>query len=164
MNALRVILFIMNRVFTVLVFALASANLFAQKHTPLPHGMVYGQQVNSRQSIPANNLEGFMAQKTRISTTIIGKVVKVDKPQGGWFQMDGGDGKIIAVHFKDYNINLPADLKGRIVMIEGVAQKQFIADDMQHFAGDTVKGKKQHQVNADPKRRLTFEATGLFVE
>jgi hypothetical protein len=51
-----------------------------------------------------------------------------------------------------------------VVIIEGVAQKQFIADDLQHFAGDTVQGKKQHQVNANPNQRLTFEVTGLMVD
>ncbi|EHQ27932.1 DUF4920 domain-containing protein [Mucilaginibacter paludis] len=138
--------------------------LLAQKHTPLPHGMTFGQQVNSRQNIPAANVEAFMGKKTRISTTLTGKVLKVDHPKGGWFRMDAGNGKIIRVHFKDYNITIPTALKGRTVMIEGVAQKEFIADDMQHFAGDTVKGKKQHQVKTNPRQRLTFEATGLMVE
>ena len=39
-----------------------------------------------------------------------------------------------------------------------------IADDGQHFAGDTVKGKKQHGVNTDAKRKLTLEVRGLMVE
>jgi hypothetical protein len=138
--------------------------LSAQKHTPLPHGTTFGQKVNSRQNMPATKVEAFMGKMTRISTTLTGTVLKVDKPQGGWFQMDAGAGKIIMVHFKDYKVTLPMDLKGRSVMIEGIAQKQFIADDSQHLAGDTVKGKKQHQVNANAKQRLTFEATGLEVE
>lgn len=138
--------------------------LLAQKPTPLPHGMTFGQQVNSRGNMPAANVEAFMGKKTRISTTLTGKVLKVDRPKGGWFQMDAGHGKIIKVHFKDYDISIPMALKGRTVMIQGVAQKEFIADDMQHFAGDTVKGKKQHQVKTNPQQRLTFEATGLMVE
>lgn len=137
---------------------------FAQKHVPLPHGMVFGKPVNNSQSVPATSVEAFMGKMVRISTTITGKVIHVDKPQGGWFKMDAGNGKIINVHFKDYNVNLPVQLKGREVMIEGVAEKQFIADDMQHFAGGTQAGKKQHKVNVDPKQRLTFEATGLMVE
>jgi hypothetical protein len=135
----------------------------AQKHTPLPHGMLYGQKVDGLAKMPAYKLEAFMGKKVRISTTIIGKVLKVTQPKGGWFDMDAGNGRIIKVHFRDYGINLPVDLRGRIVMIQGVAQKQFIADDMQHFAGDTVSGKKQHQVKTDPKQALSFEASGLVV-
>lgn len=134
------------------------------KHVPLPHGMVFGQKVDQQQNMPATKLEDFMGKMTRVSTTVFGKVIQVDKPKGGWFQMDAGGGKIIKVHFKDYNLTIPKELKGRTVMIQGVAQKQFIADDMQHFAGDTVKGARQHQVKVDPKHKLTFEATGLMVE
>jgi hypothetical protein len=150
--------------FAIITMFFLSLSLSAQKHTPLPHGMTFGKTVNPRQGMPATKVESFMDKMTRISTTITGKVLIVDKPQGGWFTMDAGNGKTIKVHFKDYNITIPKELKGRTVMIEGVAQKQFIADDMQHFAGDTVKGKKQHQVNVNPKQRLTFEATGLMVE
>lgn len=135
----------------------------AQQHTPLPHGMLYGQKVNALGAMPAYKVEAFMDKKVRISTTITGKVLQVTKTKGGWFDMDAGNGRVIKVHFRDYNINLPVNLKGRTVMIQGVAQKQFIADDMQHFAGDTVKGKKQHQVKTNPKRVLSFEAWGLMV-
>ena len=136
---------------------------FAQ-HTPLPHGMVFGAPPNTTGMMDASGLEAFMDKRPRISTTIRGVVTNVVKQKGGWFNIDAGNGRTIAAHFKNIGINIPEDLKGKTVIIEGVAQKQFIADDMQHFAGDKVVGKKQHHVKADAKRRLTFEVTGLFVE
>ena len=78
--------------------------------------------------------------------------------------MDAGNGKTIKAHFKNYNVNLPEAIKDRTVIIQGVAQKQFIADDLQHFAGDTVKGKKQHTVNTNPKQRIDFEVRGLIID
>jgi len=105
-----------------------------------------------------------MDTKTRISTTIRGRVIKVTKPKGGWFELDAGKGKIITAHFRNIGINIPVELKGKIVIVEGVAEKQFIADDLQHFAGDTVVGKKQHTVKTNPLRRLTFEVKGLMVD
>jgi hypothetical protein len=136
----------------------------AQQHTPMPHGMVYGAKPDTTQVIPAWRVEAFMDKKVRISTTIHGRIIKVTKSRGGWFEVDAGKGKIIAAHFKNYGIKLPMALTGKIVFVEGVAQKQFIADDLQHFAGDTVRGKKQHTVKTDPKRRLTFEVKGLMVD
>jgi len=132
---------------------------YAQKHVPLPHGSTFGVHVDTLQNMPASKLEAFMGKMPRIATTIHGKVLKVDKTKGGWFQLDAGSGKIIKVHFKNYGVNIPADLKGRNVMIQGVAQKQIIADDMQHFAGNTQDSKKQNQAD----RSLSFEATGLMV-
>jgi hypothetical protein len=35
---------------------------------------------------------------------------------------------------------------------------------MQHFAGDTVSGKKQHAAKTNVKPVLTFEVKGLMVE
>jgi len=136
----------------------------AQQKTALPHGTVYGVKPTSTAFIAAANLETYMNKKVRISTTIKGRIIRITKPRGGWFDIDAGKGKVIAAHFKNIGTNLPAGLKGKTVIVEGVAEKQFIADDLQHFAGDTVKGKKQHTVKTDPKHMLTFEVTGLMVE
>jgi hypothetical protein len=136
----------------------------AQHKTALPHGMVYGAKPDTTQVIPAWRVEVFMDKKVRINTTLRGQIIKVTKAKGGWFELDAGKGKIIAAHFKNYNITIPVALAGKTVLIDGVAQKQFIADDLQHFAGDTVRGKKQHKVKTDPKRRLIFEVRGLMVD
>ena len=114
--------------------------------------------------IKASQVEAFMDKKTRISITLKAKVLKVTKEKGGWFIIDAGNGKTIAAHFKTYNVILPASLAGKYVVADGVAQKQFIADDLQHLAGDTVGGTKSHGVKTNPKARLTFEVKGLMVE
>jgi hypothetical protein len=150
---------------TIFILALLfSVSAFAQKHTPMPRGTIYGVKPDNTAMVMASNLEAYMDKKTRISTTIRGRVIKVTRPKGGWFQIDGGKGKVIAAHFRDYNITLPEDLKGKYVIAEGIAAKQFIADDMQHLAGDTVTGKKSHTTKTNKNRQLTFEVTGLLVE
>jgi len=149
----------------ILAFAIClSIPVFSQKHVALPHGTVFGSKPNAAAMLAAANLEPYMGNKTRISTTISGRVLKVTKTKGGWFEIDGGKGKVIAAHFRDYNVSIPLDLKGKYVIAEGVAAKEFIADDMQHLAGDTVTGEKQHNVKTNPKKRLTFEAKGLMVD
>lgn len=152
------------KAFASLVLLFICVSTFAQKHVPLPHGMIYGQKPDTTAMMDAAKTEAFMGKKTRISTTIAGKVIRVIRQKGGWFELDAGGGKVIAAHFRDYNVTIPADLAGRRVIIEGVTAKQFIADDLQHLAGDTVAGKKQHKVKTNPKRELTFEVKGLFVD
>lgn len=148
----------------ILTFVLLVNRSFAQKPPPLPHGTVFGVKPDGIAPTSAILLESSMGKKTRITTAISGRIIRVTKSKGGWFEMEGGQGKIIDAHFRNYNIELPKALRGRIVILQGVAQKKFIADDSQHFAGDTVIGKKQHRVNADPKQRLNFEVTGLMVD
>lgn len=152
------------KLLTFFVLLFTSVTVLAQKDEPLPHGIVYGQKPDTTAMMSAAKVEAFMGKKTRISTTIEGRVIRVTREKGGWFELDAGAGKVISAHFKNYNINIPADLAGRTVIMEGVAAKQFIADDLQHLAGDTVSGKKQHKVKTDPKRKVTFEVKGLMVD
>jgi hypothetical protein len=157
----------LNRVMKKLVsviFIFYGVACFAQKHTPLPHGMVFGDMPHDIAPVPATKIEALMGKKIRQGTALTGKILKVTKEKGGWFNMDAGNGKIIAAHFKNYNIKLPEAINGRTVIIEGVAQRLLIADDLQHFAGDTVTGTKQHKEKVDPKARITFEVRGLMVD
>lgn len=152
---------------TIMLFiasVLLCGTIQAQKHTPLPHGMVYGEKPDTTTIMKASKLEDFMGKKTRITTAITGKVLRVTKAKGGWFEIDAGKGRIISAHFYNAGVNIPKQLAGRTVIISGIAAKQFIADDLQHLAGDTVVGKKQHTVKTDPKRVVTFEVRGLMVD
>lgn len=130
----------------------------AQKHTPLPHGMVFGSKPGTVGLMPASKLEDFMGKRTRTSASINGVILKVTKPKGGWFILDAGRGRTIAAHFKNYNVMLPLDIKGREVIISGVVTKQFTADDQQQLAGS-----REHAVKINPKQRLSFEVVGLMV-
>lgn len=136
----------------------------AQKHVYLPHGMVFGENPKGIAPVPASKIEAFMDKKIRQTTALSGTLIRVTKEKGGWFEIDAGNGKIIAAHFKNFNVSLPTQLKGRGVIIKGVAQRILTADDLQHFAGDTVIGSKQHLEKVNPKARITFEVWGLMVD
>lgn len=136
----------------ILVFLLCPLLLMAQKHTPLPHGMVFGQQFEMINPHKAADLEAYMGNQTRSSVIIIGRVLQVTKPHEGWFELDAGNGRVITAHFKNYGISLPPDLKGKEVIINGVAAKQFSADGRAHTAADNSRHKP-----------IDFEVTGLYV-
>jgi len=135
-----------------LAIAIFSSTItFAQK------GKIYGSKPNGSEVIEASKLNAFMDTKPRISTTIRGVVVKVTKTKGGWFTINAGNGKVIAAHFSKYDVTIPTSLAGHTVIAEGVAARQFMADDSQHLAGQ----KAQHATNSE---ELTFEVTGLQIE
>jgi hypothetical protein len=142
----------------IVLFALTQVKAQATK------GSVYGVKPTPTQVIEATKLADFMGTKTRITTDIKGRVIKVTRQKGGWFEIDAGNGRVIAAHFNVYNVNLPLDLKGKYVIAEGIAQRQFMADDLQHLAGDTVTGAKQHVSKGSPKYKIAFEVKGLIVE
>ena len=147
-----------------LLALLFSVSIFAQNHKAPVHGTVYGDKPDTTGVIDASKVEDFMGKKARISTAVRGKIIKVIKPKGGWFTIDAGNGRIIMAHFKNIGVNIPSILAGRTVVMDCVASKQFIADDQQHFAGDTVNGKQQSHVNVNAKRGLTLEVKGMVVD
>jgi hypothetical protein len=137
-----------------LLLALAifsSSFAFAQK------GKIYGSRPSTGEVIEAHNLDAFMGTKPRVSTSIRGVIVKVTKTKGGWFEISAGHGKVIAAHFSKYDVTILTNLVGHIIIAEGIAARQFMADDSQHLAGQ----KSQHAANS---KELTFEVTGLMVE
>lgn len=150
--------YIMKNLVFSLIALLFITGASAQKRTPLPHGMVFGSKPATVGLMPASKLEDFMGKRTRTSASISGVILKVTKTKGGWFTLDAGKGRTIAAHFKNYNVVLPEAIKGREVIISGVATKQFTADDQQQLAGS-----KEHAVKVNPKQRLAFEVAGLMV-
>ncbi|WP_158534890.1 DUF4920 domain-containing protein [Mucilaginibacter hurinus] len=131
----------------------------AQQKVPLPHGMVFGQRPDTSGNMDASALRDYMGVKKRITSKLKGKVVKVIKEKGGWFEMDAGNGETIRANFKDYNVTLPSDIEGRTVIIQGVAKRWFTAAENQHFAGDTATYKN----NGRLKHKISFEVKGLMV-
>jgi hypothetical protein len=148
----------------ILLSAFGLLFFFGQQQQPVSKGQVFGTTPDTTSVIKASKVEAFMGNKVRITTSLTGKVTTVTKSKGGWFHIDAGNGKIIAAHFKSYDVSIPASLAGHYILANGVVAKQFIADDLQHFAGDTVSGKKEHAVKTNPKEKLTFEVIGLKVE
>jgi len=146
----------------IFVFIVALFMAGTVKCQPLPRNMVFGKKPSTVGLIMAPKLEAFMGKRARINVSISGRVTLVTKSKGGWFDIDAGKGKVITAHFKNYNIKIPASLKNHYIVAEGVAAKQFIASDSQHFAGG--KDKHGHQAKPVKKQIITFEVKGLRVD
>jgi len=145
--------------FAAFLLLMNSQNGFAQQPVKLPHGMVFGIKPSTVGLMPASQLESFMGKRTRITTAIVGKVLKVTNTKEGWFTIDAGKGKVIDARFKTEGVGLPPNIKGREVIISGVATKQFNAFDAQREAGSKPTPQKQ----PNQQQPLSFEAVGLMV-
>jgi len=150
----------MIRLFSLVSLMYLAVAVYAQQ-TPLPHGMVFGSKPDTSVIMDAAKTAGFMDKKIRITTTIKGRVTEVTKEKGGWFKLDAGRGKFITAHFKDYNVKLPKALKGRIVIMRGIAYRQFNAANGLQFSGDTTAVKEQAVQKGNGA--VSFEVAGLMV-
>lgn len=150
------------KAFSVIIVFLIAA--FSISYSQAQYHKIYGSRPDTTGVMDASKVQSFMDNKPRVMVAIKGKILKVTKSQGGWFDIDGGNGDVIHAHFTTYNVFIPAGLKGKTVIADGVAEKPFIADAGQHFAGDTVSGKQANRTKTKPKKRITFEVKGLLVE
>ncbi|WP_158825598.1 DUF4920 domain-containing protein [Mucilaginibacter lacusdianchii] len=142
-----------------LLLLILTVNTYAQKHTPLPHGVVFGSRPSTTSLVPAAQLRTYMGNRARTSAAIVGTVVEVTQSKGGWFTMKAGKSEVIKARFRQASINLPKDLKGREVVISGKASKQFNAFDSQREAGD----KSRNVSRPGNKQPILFEVEGLMV-
>jgi hypothetical protein len=145
----------MKTFYLLLVLSLFSFTLFAQDEKPL-HGKVFGNRPGAV-VVNADKLESYIAARSRMQTTIRGKVLNVVKEKGGWFTIDAGNDKTIAAHFAKYDVEIPASLKGCTVVVEGIAQRQSALSGQQKLAGEK-------QASDKTNNRLSMEITGLMVE
>ncbi len=120
----------------------------AQKPTPLPHGLIFGAKPDTSIILSTDTLKAFMGKRMRISTTLKAKVMQVTQTKGGWFTADAGNGQTIKAHFTKYGVTIPLDLKGRVVLMEGLLFKQV------------AKVRPKHGVTPT---QLIFEVKGLMV-
>ena len=127
----------MKAIYLLLVLSLFSFSLFAQGSKPL-HGKVIGKKPGAV-VVNADKLESYIAARSRMQTTIKGKVLNVVKEKGGLFTIDAGKGKVIAAHFAKYDVNIPADLKGCTVVVEGIVQRQSALSSQQKHQEDVFR-------------------------
>ncbi|PJJ83263.1 DUF4920 domain-containing protein [Mucilaginibacter auburnensis] len=136
-------------------------NTYAQR-TPLPHGMIFGTKPDTSVVLDAAKLDSSMDRRNRISTIIKGRVLRVTDTQNGWFEMEAGKGKLISARFKNDGIKLPSALKGRVVIIQGIAARKMEAVNGKP-AGTVVKNVKDPEKTRDGTIPLIFEVAGLMV-
>ncbi len=96
---------------------------------------------------------------------IEGKINEVCTKKGCWLTMDLPNGESMRVTFKDYGFFVPTDSQGFPLVLEGVATLTTTdVATLQHFAEDQGKSPEEVAAITEPKREITFEATGVIIK
>jgi len=93
-----------------------------------PKGKIYGEKVDVKTAHPIGDLAKYMGKRPSITSTVSGKVIKVEK-NGEAFMIKDNTGKIIPVHFRDAGHKFPQNLVGKTVLIDGVISKQYTSTE-----------------------------------
>lgn len=178
----------MKKAYSIYTFILSGLILFSCNSKPeTTYGYLetheMGKVVGELETVPGKYGEDFDAPSPGIlvtylpalieevekngsaEATIQGEIKEVCTNKGCWFTMDLPNGESMRVTFKDYGFFVPTNSQGFPIMLKGVAtMTETDVDTQRHFAEDQGKSKEEIEMITEPKREITFEATGVIIE
>ena len=85
--------------------------------------------------------------------------------KGCWMKLPLTEKTETMVRFKDYGFFMPLDAKGKEVVVNGKAfVKETSVAELQHYAEDAGKTKKEIAEITEPKIEFAFEADGVLLK
>lgn len=131
-------------------------------------GDYYGadiSKVSENKAISVEKLEsGLKNSKKTDHVTVKGVVTDVCEKRGCWVTIQTENGSPFFVKMKDYAFFVPTSLKGKNVVLEGVAEKKITSvEELKHYAKDGKKPQSEIDAITAPKEEIRFLASGIKV-
>ena len=153
-----------QKVFSLLILGCLAGPVFAQDIQPAAKGVTYGAAVNTKGAITPDKLTALMDGDGTMDARVTGKVVEVCAKKGCFMKLETAGGEPMMVKFKNYGFFVPTSLVGKKVTIEGTAKQEVMTVERQkHYAEDMKKSAEEIARITEPKKQVTFEATGVVV-
>ncbi len=119
----------------------------------------HGQKISSSDAISTSDLLDKVTDQ-EAEFKVRGTIEEVCQMKGCWMTLRNDQGANIRVTFKDYGFFVPKDISGSEVIIEGVANKEVLSEDMaRHYAED---GGVEYEESM--RQAVTFVAHGVLVK
>lgn len=146
----------------------AVAEETAAKVEAVTDTLEFGAGVNSETVLSAADMaEAYknIGAEDTLSTGFEAEVIEVCQAKGCWMKLNLGDDRTAMVKFKDYGFFVPKDLAGKKVIVEGKAFVDMMSvEDQKHFAEDAGSSPEEIKAITDPKKTLSFEASGVRIK
>ncbi|MFK7953444.1 MAG: DUF4920 domain-containing protein [Ekhidna sp.] len=134
------------------------AALVVSCNTPEKQYQSFGNEISSEK---VENLSTLLASVDENESTfkVKGVVEEVCQMKGCWMTLKNEDGASVRITFKDYGFFVPKNISGKEVILEGVAFKEMLEEDVaKHYAEDG--GLEYDESMRD---QISFVASGVLV-
>ncbi len=156
----------MNKITCLVTALFVSILLNAQApDVPAESGATFGQATTADKATSLD--EALTLVKTqegkKTDIKVKGTVSSVCEDMGCWITIKS-DKSDIMVKMKGHSFFVPLVLKGKEIVIDGVAEEKVTSvDQLKHYAKDA--GKSQEQIDAitEPKKEIIVTANGILV-
>jgi len=125
----------------------------------------YGDIIEDKDIFTPAEMIATVEAEGNFQGKIQGEIKEVCASKGCWFTMDLPNGNSMRVTFKDYGFFLPTNSQGFPLVMEGVATvTETDVETLKHYAEDQGKSKEEVDAIIEPKKEITFEATGVIIK
>jgi len=123
----------------------------------------FGAELSEDQVYTMSDLNKQMANQIQIGKIKVkGDIEAVCKKKGCWMTIKNPSGEDMRVTFKDYGFFVPLDCDGKSAIFEGKAYvTETSVADLRHYAEDEGLSKEEILSITEPKKEVSFEATGV---
>lgn len=125
----------------------------------------YGASVSDHEVVNPAEMISLVMENGTFEGKIAGEINEVCTKKGCWLTMDLPNGESMRVTFKDYGFFVPTNSQGFPIILDGVATLTTTdVETLRHFAEDQGKSDEEVAAITEPKREITFEATGVIIK
>ena len=128
----------------------------------------FGIQIDENNAISDAEMSDKYAKMKAVDTLqvkFVAKVKEVCQAKGCWMKLELEDGQETMVRFKDYGFFMPMDIKGKEVIVNGLAfVEEMSIEDQKHFAKDGGKSETEIATITNAKKTFSFEADGVLLK
>lgn len=155
----------MKRLLVCFTLMLISKMVWAQPPAgnALP-GDTYGEGADTTKATDIAALPAKMKRDNVLPVVVKAKVLDVCPKKGCWLKLQINDSTAAFVKMKDYGFFLPLAVKGKTIVLDGVAElKVTSVQELQHYAADAKKSKEEIDAITQPTEEIRFTAKGISV-
>lgn len=165
---MKKLVFCLTIVFSTVVFAQEAQTKMGPPAGNASVGDVYGAKFSAqteKAAVSTSSLQKRLKKSKKIDNVAIrGKVTDVCDKKGCWLTVQTENNDRFFVKMKDYAFFVPTALKGKNVVLEGIAEKKVISvDEQKHYAEDAKKPQAEIDAINSPQEEIRFVATGIKV-
>jgi hypothetical protein len=148
-----------------LLLAVSLVQAGQAQQQPQAGSRIFGQAFSPQKAIPARDLPRVLGKQDSLAVPVIGQVQEVCQVKGCWMDVRLTDNTVMKVRFKDYGFFVPKNLKGKTVVLNGLAYNHTLSvADQRHYAQDAGKPAAEIRAITTPRKSITYTASGVMVK
>lgn len=128
----------------------------------------FGKEIMAEYALSAERMAEHynnMKMGDSANAKMIATVEDVCQAKGCWMKLNMPDGEQVMVKFKDYGFFVPKDIKGKDVIVNGIAfVNEMSVDEQKHYAEDGGATPEEIALITEPKKTFGFQADGVLLK